>query len=172
MFPLGFEPRTSRVWGERDNHYTTETYTYAAGHSIILLFCRPCYTYAVGHPFNKSTYFNLTLVGINKCGYHLRERAICEHIPPYSDWYRLHWPEHFVTNIVCWRYSRDRIVVSTSRCGRDNPGSNPGHGRGCEVSIRLGQLFVCPLYLIEVHAIAYSVLVPKVFWEQKQKGEK
>ena len=30
---------------------------------------------------------------------------------------------------------RDRIVVSTSRCGRDNPGSNPGHGRGCEVSI-------------------------------------
>ena len=27
------------------------------------------------------------------------------------------------------RVSRDRIVVSTSRCGRDNPGSNPGHGR-------------------------------------------
>ena len=26
--------------------------------------------------------------------------------------------------------SRDRIVVSTSRCGRDNPGSNPGHGIG------------------------------------------
>ena len=25
--------------------------------------------------------------------------------------------------------SRDRIVVSTSRCGRENPGSNPGHGR-------------------------------------------
>ena len=25
--------------------------------------------------------------------------------------------------------SRDRIVVSTSRCGRDNPGSNPGHGK-------------------------------------------
>lgn len=23
---------------------------------------------------------------------------------------------------------RDRIVVSISRCGRDNPGSNPGHG--------------------------------------------
>ena len=28
-----------------------------------------------------------------------------------------------------WPVSRDRIVVSTSRCGRDNPGSNPGHGR-------------------------------------------
>ena len=28
-----------------------------------------------------------------------------------------------------WRNGRDRIVVSTSRCGRENPGSNPGHGR-------------------------------------------
>ena len=28
-----------------------------------------------------------------------------------------------------WRDGRDRIVVSTSRCGRENPGSNPGHGR-------------------------------------------
>ena len=36
---------------------------------------------------------------------------------------------------ISWRNGRDRIVVSTSRCGRDNPGSNPGHGRGCEVSI-------------------------------------
>ena len=24
---LGIEPRTSRVWGERDNHYTTEPWT-------------------------------------------------------------------------------------------------------------------------------------------------
>ena len=31
--------------------------------------------------------------------------------------------------------SRDRIVVSTSRCGRDNPGSNPGHGSGCAVAV-------------------------------------
>ena len=28
-----------------------------------------------------------------------------------------------------WCNGRDRIVVSTSRCGRDNPGSNPGRGR-------------------------------------------
>ena len=28
-----------------------------------------------------------------------------------------------------WRDGRDRIVVSTSRCGRENPCSNPGHGR-------------------------------------------
>ena len=25
LFPPGFEPGTFRVWGERDNHYTTET---------------------------------------------------------------------------------------------------------------------------------------------------
>ena len=31
-------------------------------------------------------------------------------------------------SIVSRRTGRDRIVVSTSRCGRDNPGSNPGHG--------------------------------------------
>ena len=35
--------------------------------------------------------------------------------------------------------SRDRIVVSTSRCGRDNPGSNPGHGSGCDVAVTAGQ---------------------------------
>lgn len=33
-------------------------------------------------------------------------------------------------------HSRDRIVVSTSRCGRDNPGSNPGHGKQlCNVAV-------------------------------------
>ena len=29
---------------------------------------------------------------------------------------------------TCPLFSRDRIVVSTLRCGRNNPGSNPGHG--------------------------------------------
>ena len=27
MFPAGIEPATFRVWGGRDNHYTTETTT-------------------------------------------------------------------------------------------------------------------------------------------------
>ena len=27
MFPAGLEPATFRVWGGRDNHYTTETHT-------------------------------------------------------------------------------------------------------------------------------------------------
>ena len=33
-----------------------------------------------------------------------------------------------LTFFVASEVGRDRIVVSTSRCGRDNPGSNPGHG--------------------------------------------
>ena len=33
------------------------------------------------------------------------------------------------------RTGRDRIVVSTSRCGRDNPGSNPGHGRKFQLCV-------------------------------------
>ena len=28
-----------------------------------------------------------------------------------------------------WCNGRDRLVFSTFRYGRDNPGSNPGHGR-------------------------------------------
>lgn len=43
-----------------------------------------------------------------------------------------------VFEITC-SYGRDRIVVSTSRCGRDNPGSNPGHGSGCAVAVTAGQ---------------------------------
>ena len=30
---------------------------------------------------------------------------------------------------VAFAIRRDRIVVSTLRCGRNNPGSNPGHGK-------------------------------------------
>ena len=41
---------------------------------------------------------------------------------------------------------RDRIVVSTSRCGRDNPGSNPGHGR----AVSLALIRHCQLVLIRV----------------------
>ena len=36
--------------------------------------------------------------------------------------------EVFNLNLIASFYGRDRIVVSTLRCGRNNPGSNPGHG--------------------------------------------
>ena len=69
---------------------------------------------------------------------------ICMYLTPHDVKSRALEPgRYFMTCSVCWRYSRDRIVVSTSRCGRDNPGSNPGHGRGCEVSIRLSQPVFC-----------------------------
>ena len=36
--------------------------------------------------------------------------------------------------------SRDRLVVRTLRCGRSNPGSNPGHGSDFFFSLSLFQL--------------------------------
>ena len=35
---------------------------------------------------------------------------------------------NYVLFSVSLEHGRDRIVVSTLRCGRNNPGSNPGHG--------------------------------------------
>ena len=46
-------------------------------------------------------------------------------------------PNHYQFSEI----SRDRIVVSTSRCGRDNPGSNPGHGIGTHYSCRIAVLY-------------------------------
>ena len=34
-------------------------------------------------------------------------------------------------------YSRDRLVVRTLRCGRSNPGSNPGHGNVSHIPLTL-----------------------------------
>ena len=42
-----------------------------------------------------------------------------------------------------WCNGRDRIVVSTSRCGRDNPGSNPGHGRDKDASLVRQSSYFC-----------------------------
>ena len=41
------------------------------------------------------------------------------------------WPLWYVHLNICAPVtvsSRDRLVVRTLRCGRSNPGSNPGHG--------------------------------------------
>ena len=40
---------------------------------------------------------------------------------------------------ACFPNSRDRIVVSTLRCGRSNPGSNPGHG-SCKKAVSAGTI--------------------------------
>ena len=54
--------------------------------------------------------------------------------------------------------SRDRIV-STSRCGRDNPGSNPGHGKSCECR-RHGTAghIVFPFYSLLTIIVVSSIL--------------
>uniref|UniRef100_A0A1A9VH57 Uncharacterized protein n=1 Tax=Glossina austeni TaxID=7395 RepID=A0A1A9VH57_GLOAU len=46
-------------------------------------------------------------------------------------------PSHALTRqcfklLACASRSRDRLVVRTLRCGRSNPGSNPGHGNDFE----------------------------------------
>ena len=50
-----------------------------------------------------------------------------------------------------WTYnclnSRDRLVVRTLRCGRSNPGSNPGHGRAYSVMAEV-YLFLILLYVM------------------------
>ena len=48
---------------------------------------------------------------------------------------------------VSWNDSRDRIVVSTLRCGRNNPGSNPGHGTHKTVSFFSISFFFLSFYL-------------------------
>ena len=51
--------------------------------------------------------------------------------------------------------SRDRIVVSTLRCGRNNPGSNPGHGTSCfNMIIIFWSLFSIPFFFIYIFPTA------------------
>ena len=56
---------------------------------------------------------------------------------PSSNWNHTRWPSLERRFATTWRrshlstkslVSRDRLVVRTLRCGRSNPGSNPGHG--------------------------------------------
>ena len=56
------------------------------------------------------------------------------------------------------RPSRDRIVVSTSRCGRDNPGSNPGHGSADVYSGSLFFLSRCNMFFsISARVVIFTV---------------
>ena len=42
--------------------------------------------------------------------------------------------------------SRDRIVVSTLRCGRNNPGSNPGHGTFFFLTLQHYLFWLCKFF--------------------------
>ena len=54
--------------------------------------------------------------------------------------------------------SRDRIVVSTLRCGRNNPGSNPGHGT------LLKELFFANSYFVRLSNSDFSFSFPFLFF--------
>ena len=62
------------------------------------------------------------------------------------------------TNLYHWN-SRDRIVVSTLRCGRSNPGSNPGHGNS---------EFFFFLWIFQEHFISFPFHKQDLFhlWKQ------
>lgn len=48
--------------------------------------------------------------------------------------------------------SRDRLVVRTLRCGRSNPGSNPGHGSDLLIKLTFEiyvHLYTCIHYLVQ-----------------------
>ena len=55
--------------------------------------------------------------------------------------------------------SRDRIVVSTLRCGRSNPGSNPGHG-SCQKAVSAGTIL---FYLALAYTSVNSLLAQNDF---------
>ena len=44
MFPPGIEPGTLRVWGARDNRYTTETSIFASAHIIGFMLFFPTFS--------------------------------------------------------------------------------------------------------------------------------
>ena len=54
MFPPGFEPGTFRVLGERDNHYTTETWL----HWCVEMFFLCDVVIYVSHLFKVYAFFN------------------------------------------------------------------------------------------------------------------
>ena len=54
-----------------------------------------------------------------------------------------------------YRKSRDRIVVSTLRCGRNNPGSNPGHGKRRNVFRFLEFVFI----LVSIENNSYNCIL-------------
>ncbi len=56
---------------------------------------------------------------------------------------------------------RDRIVVSTLRCGRSNPGSNPGHGRDKSLPRHRSVLF----FFFSLEASVY--FMPSLFTNAK-----
>ena len=107
MFPPGIEPGTFRVLGGCDNHYTTETELRSeAGETARLLQAG-----ILCHKQSLATGQDLDIWSIpHENGLKRGLSGLKQTFPK-----------------LCLS-GRDRLVVRTLRCGRSNPGSNPGHG--------------------------------------------
>ena len=107
MFPPGIEPGTFRVLGGCDNHYTTETELRSeAGETASLLQAG-----ILCHKQSLVTGQDLDIWSIpHENGLKRGLSGLKQTFPK-----------------LCLS-GRDRLVVRTLRCGRSNPGSNPGHG--------------------------------------------
>ena len=105
MFPPGIEPGTFCVLGRRDNRYTTET------SSTLCLF----YGLSRSLPQEELKSCRSSEGVVNK-------DKRCRMVK---------FKSHILNSSISWIASissRDRLVVRTLRCGRSNPGSNPGLG--------------------------------------------
>ena len=105
MFPPGIEPGTFCVLGRRDNRYTTET------SSTLCLF----YGLRRSLPQEELKSCRSSEGVVNK-------DKRCRMVK---------FKSHILNSSIRWIASissRDRLVVRTLRCGRSNPGSNPGLG--------------------------------------------
>ena len=108
LFSPGIEPGTFRVLGGCDNHYTTETELRSeAGETARLLQAG-----ILCHKQSLATGQDLDIWSIpHENGLKRGLSGLKQTFPK-----------------LCLS-GRDRLVVRTLRCGRSNPGSNPGHGR-------------------------------------------
>ena len=110
MFPPGIEPGTFRVLGGCDNHYTTETELRSeAGETARLLQAG-----ILCHKQSLVTGQDLDIWSI-----------------PHENGLKRGLSGLKQTLLQLCLSGRDRLVVRTLRCGRSNPGSNPGHGIFC-----------------------------------------
>ena len=123
MFPPGIEPGTFRVLGGCDNHYTTETELRSeAGETARLLQAG-----ILCHKQSLVTGQDLDIWSI-----------------PHGNGLKRGLSGLKQTFPKLCLSGRDRLVVRTLRCGRSNPGSNPGHG-SCQKLFRQGiYLFTQP----------------------------
>ena len=74
-----------------------------------------------------------TFCVLDRCDNHYTTKTTVKQLPESetSNPKRVRVYDLSIFNLLAFVFtaSRDRIVVSTLRCGRSNPGSNPGHGK-------------------------------------------